>query len=108
MTSTESTEQVDFIGTILQPGSSLNPVFLNILDGAFVALFLVFIALAFVTSGNLHIFVLMFIELALWGSVKWYISILYITDGIITTLPRFVHELKLSREGTDDSGKKDQ
>jgi len=66
-----STDQLDFIGTILQPGSSLNPVFLRILDGAFVALLLVFVMLAFVTSGNLHIFALMFIELGLWASVKW-------------------------------------
>jgi hypothetical protein len=66
-----STEQIGFIGTILQPGSSLNPIFLHILDGAFVALFLVFIMLAVMTSGNPHIFALMFIELALWASVKW-------------------------------------
>lgn len=66
-----TTEQLDFIGTILQPGSSLNPAFLNILDGAFVALLLVFVMLAFVTSGNPHIFALMLVELGLWASVKW-------------------------------------
>lgn len=64
-------EQTSFLGSILQPGSSLHPVFLYILDGAFTALLLVFIVLAFVTSGNPHIFALMFIELALWASVKW-------------------------------------
>lgn len=69
--STELTSQTGFIGTLLEPGSSLNPVLLNILDAAFVALLLVFVMLAFVTGGNPHIFVLTFIELALWASVKW-------------------------------------
>ncbi|KXN87861.1 V-type ATPase assembly factor PKR1 [Leucoagaricus sp. SymC.cos] len=87
----EPTEQLGFIGLILQPGSSLNSTFLYFLDGAFVALFLVFIMLAFVTSGNPHIFALMFIELALWASVKW-----------------FVHELKRSREEPSTPEKKDQ
>ncbi len=70
---TESSDQASFIGTLLEPGSSLNPVFLNILDAAFVALLLVFVILAFVTAGNPHIFVLAFIELVLWASVKWYV-----------------------------------
>lgn len=56
---------------ILKPGSSLNPAFLAILDAIFLFLFLLFVVLAFVTSGNLHIFALMTIELGLWASVKW-------------------------------------
>ncbi|KAJ3507563.1 hypothetical protein NLJ89_g6234 [Agrocybe chaxingu] len=59
---------------ILTPGSSLHPTFLLIVDGAFVVLFLVFVALAFVTSGNFHVFALMAIELCLWTSVKWFVS----------------------------------
>ncbi|KAG6832981.1 hypothetical protein H0H92_004865 [Tricholoma furcatifolium] len=59
---------------ILKPGSSLHPTFLAVLDGAFALLFLVFVALAFLTAGNIHIFVLMGIELALWASVKWVVN----------------------------------
>ena len=61
----------DFFSTILKPGSSLNPTFLLIVDGAFTFLLVVFITLAFLTAGNIHIFALMGIELALWASVKW-------------------------------------
>jgi hypothetical protein len=60
-----------FLANILKPGSSLNPTFLLIVDGAFTFLLLVFMALAFMTAGNIHIFALMGIELALWASVKW-------------------------------------
>jgi uncharacterized membrane protein len=60
-----------FFANILKPGSSLNPTFLLIVDGAFTFLLLVFMALAFMTAGNIHIFALMGIELALWASVKW-------------------------------------
>jgi hypothetical protein len=60
-----------FLANILKPGSSLNPTFLLIVDGAFTFLLLVFIALAFMTGGNMHIFGLMGVELALWVSVKW-------------------------------------
>ncbi|KAF8076186.1 hypothetical protein FPV67DRAFT_1664480 [Lyophyllum atratum] len=63
-----------FFANILKPGSSLHPTFLAILDAVFAFLFLVFIALAFVTSGNPHIFALMVIELALWASVKWFVN----------------------------------
>jgi len=61
----------NFISNILKPGSSLHPTFLLIVDGAFAFLFIIFIILAFMTSGNIHIFGLMGIELCLWGSVKW-------------------------------------
>ena len=60
-----------FFHNILTPGSSLNPVFLAILDGAFLCLFLVLLALAYLTSGNPHIFALIGVKLCLWASVKW-------------------------------------
>ncbi|GLB33606.1 putative ER protein Pkr1 [Lyophyllum shimeji] len=72
--SSDGGEALSFFGDILKPGSSLNPTFLAILDAAFVALFLVFVGLAFATSGNFHIFALMAIELALWASVKWFVN----------------------------------
>jgi len=72
--STDGEDAFSFFTDILKPGSSLNPTFLAVLDVAFISLFLVFVALAFVTSGNLHIFVLMVIELALWASVKWFVN----------------------------------
>ncbi|EMD41099.1 hypothetical protein CERSUDRAFT_43885 [Gelatoporia subvermispora B] len=56
---------------LLTPGSSLHPTFQRILDGAFALLFLVFVGLAVVTRGNLHVFALMAIEAGLWFSVKW-------------------------------------
>ena len=64
-----------FIATILQPGSSLNPTFLAILDCAFASLSVVLLVLALLTSGNLHVFFLLGIELGLWASVKWCVVI---------------------------------
>ncbi|KAH9918131.1 uncharacterized protein B0H18DRAFT_1032155 [Fomitopsis serialis] len=64
------TEQ-SFFSTLLTPGSSLHPTLLLLLDAAFLALFLVFLSLAIITRGNVHLIVLMSIEIALWGSVKW-------------------------------------
>ncbi|KIM42933.1 hypothetical protein M413DRAFT_444551, partial [Hebeloma cylindrosporum] len=63
-----------FLSTILQPGSSLHPTFLLIVDCAFLLLLLVFITLAFLTAGNPHVFALMGIELCLWVSVKWFVN----------------------------------
>ena len=63
-----------FIANILKPGSSLHPTFLLIVDGAFSFLLFVFIILAFLTAGNIHIFALIGIEMALWASVKWYVN----------------------------------
>lgn len=60
-----------FFDQILEPGSSLHPTFLLIVDAAFTVLLLVFIVLAVLTGGNLHVFALMAIELGLWASVKW-------------------------------------
>ncbi|KAJ6599263.1 hypothetical protein DFH09DRAFT_871923, partial [Mycena vulgaris] len=62
-----------FFSDILKPGSSLNPQFLFVLDLAFASLLFILLALAVLTSGNLHIFALIAIELALWASVKWYV-----------------------------------
>lgn len=60
-----------FFSTILEPGSSLHPTFLLIVDGAFLFLVLTLLSLAFVTSGNIHILALTVLSLGLWGSVKW-------------------------------------
>ncbi|KIM68702.1 hypothetical protein SCLCIDRAFT_1208901 [Scleroderma citrinum Foug A] len=65
---------VGFFSLILKPGSSLHPTFLLVVDCAFTALFFVFVWLAFLTRGNIHFFVLMIIELLLWGSVKWFVQ----------------------------------
>jgi hypothetical protein len=60
-----------FFNNILTPGSSLHTTFLAIVDGTFASLFVILALLAFLTSGNIHIFALMLIELSLWASVKW-------------------------------------
>lgn len=62
-----------FFGSVLEPGSSLNPTFLLVVDGVFASLFIVLVALAVLTRGNIHLIFLTFIELALWASVKWYV-----------------------------------
>jgi uncharacterized membrane protein len=59
-----------FLDNILKPGSSLNPTFLAILDGAFAFLFFILGFLAFFTR-SIHVFFLIGIEVALWASVKW-------------------------------------
>ncbi|KAF7355131.1 hypothetical protein MSAN_01428700 [Mycena sanguinolenta] len=64
----------DFFSNILKPGSSLHPKFLLALDITFTALFLILVALAFLTAGNIHLFALIAIELALWASVKWVVN----------------------------------
>ncbi len=60
-----------FFSQILNPGSSLHPTFLLILDGSFTLLLIVLISLLYMTSGNIHFIGLIGIELGLWGSVKW-------------------------------------
>lgn len=62
-----------FFSFVLKPGSSLHPSFLLAVDCAFAVLFLVFAWSVYLTNGNVHFFVLMAIEIALWASVKWYI-----------------------------------
>ncbi|KAF7981584.1 hypothetical protein HWV62_7802 [Athelia sp. TMB] len=64
----------NFLDNILTPGSSLDPRFLLIVDGAFTFLLVVFITLAFLTGGNIHVFGLMGIEFCLWASVKWFVN----------------------------------
>ncbi|KAJ3490302.1 hypothetical protein NLI96_g1522 [Meripilus lineatus] len=71
--STSQQESNDFFSNILTPGSSLHPTFLLLLDVAFGSLFLVFIGLAVLTKGSLHILALMVILGALWASVKWFV-----------------------------------
>ncbi|KAJ7179305.1 hypothetical protein C8R46DRAFT_635382 [Mycena filopes] len=63
-----------FFADILKPGSSLNPQFLFLLDLAFAALLFILLTLTVLTAGNLHIFALIAIELALWASVKWFVN----------------------------------
>ena len=71
---TESQFVNPFLGSILEPGSSFNPTFLLILHGVFLSLFLILATFAVLTSGNIHLICLTFIELALWISVKWYVK----------------------------------
>jgi hypothetical protein len=68
--STSATESV-FLSNILEPGFSLNPTFLLVVDCVLAALLVVLLSLAYLTSGNLHIIAMTGIELALWASVKW-------------------------------------
>ncbi|KNZ74432.1 hypothetical protein J132_06944 [Termitomyces sp. J132] len=75
MTSSSNHDAFSVLASIFESRSSLHPTFLTVLDGTFILLFLVFIVLAFLTSGNIHLFVLMGIELALWASVKWYVTV---------------------------------
>ena len=56
---------------ILIPGSSLDPTFILIVDATLSALLAVLLGLAYLTSGNGHIYALIGIELGLWCSVKW-------------------------------------
>lgn len=67
-------EEQSFFDNILTPGSSLHPTFLFIVDFALAFLAMVFIALAVLTSGNVHFIILLGITLALWASIKWYAS----------------------------------
>ncbi|KAI5125027.1 hypothetical protein M0805_007451 [Coniferiporia weirii] len=71
---TTGPEPADFFSSLLTPGSSLNPTFLLILDGAFAALLCIFIVLLFLLSGSIHIIALIGIELCLWASVKWFVA----------------------------------
>ncbi|KAF9036094.1 hypothetical protein BDZ89DRAFT_1011540 [Hymenopellis radicata] len=66
-----------FFSQILNPGSSLHPTFLLILDGSFALLLVVLILLLFMTRGNIHFIGLIGVELGLWGSVKWFVHELH-------------------------------
>jgi len=69
-----SESDAGFFSFVLEPGSSLHPSFLLAVDCAFALLFLVFVWSAYLTNGNVHFFVLMAIEIALWASVKWFVQ----------------------------------
>ncbi|KAF9520365.1 hypothetical protein BS47DRAFT_1335996 [Hydnum rufescens UP504] len=58
---------------ILTPGSTLNPQFLLVLDGAFGMLLGIFLVLL-VLTWSIHFIALICIELGLWASVKLYVS----------------------------------
>ena len=62
---------LELFSNILAHGSSLNPTFLLIVDGVLGSLLLVLLSLLWVSSGNLHVFALVLIELCLWTSIKW-------------------------------------
>ena len=66
-----SSSENDFLSNILTPGSSLNPSFLLVVDGVLALLALTLLSLVIVTGGNVHLIALLFIELALWVSIKW-------------------------------------
>jgi hypothetical protein len=59
---------------ILKPGSSRHPVFLMIVDGALALLLSVLLSLLYLTKGNVHVIILIIIELCLWGSIKWQVK----------------------------------
>lgn len=67
----EGPQFTSFFGSILEPGSSFNPIFLLVVDATFASLFFVLVVSAVLTQGNIHLVFLTFIELALWMSVKW-------------------------------------
>ncbi|KAI0829372.1 hypothetical protein BC628DRAFT_1417106 [Trametes gibbosa] len=62
-----------FFDNILAPGSSLDPTFLLIVDGALGLLLLVLFGLLVLTRGNIHLVFLIIIECCLWASVKWFV-----------------------------------
>ncbi|EIW61804.1 uncharacterized protein TRAVEDRAFT_82300, partial [Trametes versicolor FP-101664 SS1] len=64
-------ERDGFLDNILTPGSSLNPTFLFIVDGALGLLLVVLLSLFILTRGNMHLLFLMIIECCLWASIKW-------------------------------------
>ena len=70
----EAPQFSSFFGTVLEPGSSLSPAFLLVVDGTFTTLFVVLVSFAVLTRGNIHLIFLTLIELALWASVKWYVN----------------------------------
>ncbi|OJA14095.1 hypothetical protein AZE42_10007 [Rhizopogon vesiculosus] len=90
-----SGEETSFISFLLKPGSSLHPTFLLAVDAAFALLFVVFLWSAYLTKGNPHFFVLMGIQLALWGSIKCFVDMrIRISSRILRSMHRFVQELK--------------
>ena len=74
MSSPDTLQNDTFISNILTPGSSLNPTFLLVLDVVLGSLLLILISLAVITSGNIHLLVLISIEIGLWISIKWCVN----------------------------------
>ena len=62
-----------FFANILTPGSSLNPIFLYIVDAVLASLMLIFLALLILSGGSVHFIFLMVITGGLWASVKWFV-----------------------------------
>ncbi|OCH93560.1 hypothetical protein OBBRIDRAFT_832497 [Obba rivulosa] len=91
---------------LLTPGSSLHPTFQRILDGAFALLFLVFVGLAVVTRGSVHIFALMAIEIGLWLSVKWFVSELQKTQVQVQGQVAGIQQMDVSDDGSCASNRK--
>lgn len=92
------------IATILTPGSSLNPTFLLIVDLVLALLLGTFLVLAILTRGNIHVLVLMGIELGLWASIKWS-PILYshVRTLKLIVAHRFVYELQKPEPPSDEA-----
>ena len=61
----------NFFSGILAPGSSLNPTFLLVLDGALATLLVVLLSLFVITKYNPHLLFLSVIGICLWASIKW-------------------------------------
>jgi ER protein Pkr1 len=67
----QNIESAPLLSVILQPGSSLHPTFLLILDVVLGSLALLLLALLYLTGGNLHFVGLLGVELSLWATLKW-------------------------------------
>jgi len=92
----DTSDAFPFLSNILTPGSSLHPTFLIVVDCTFLLLLLIFITLAILTSGNIHVLVLMTIELCLWASVKWCNILIYgYHNHSLTSASRFIAELRV-------------
>lgn len=97
------------IASILTPGSSLNPTFLLIVDLVLALLLGTFLVLAILTRGNIHVLVLMGIELGLWASIKWSL-ILYshVRTLKLIVAHRFVYELQKQEPPSDGVSNPDE
>ncbi|EIN10545.1 hypothetical protein PUNSTDRAFT_112384 [Punctularia strigosozonata HHB-11173 SS5] len=98
--SAEDPEDFSLSG-ILKPGSSLHPTFLLVLDVAFAVLLAILGSLVILTRGNIHLFVLMMIELCLWASVKWVVHELKRTPPT-NTAPSSQHTPAASNKDKQD------
>lgn len=74
MSESSAAADSDFLSNILAPGSSLNPTFLLVVDVVLALLSLTLGSLAIATGGNVHLIALLFIALALWVSIKWFVN----------------------------------